>query len=69
MNYATQRTIILTYLQAHGSLTTLEARNQLFIMHPAARVQELREQGKEIVTVRVDRIAKYLLSASEVAND
>ena len=61
MNAMTQRSIILRYLQANGSMTTLDARNQLFIMHPASRVQELREQGLSIVTVRVHRIAKYVL--------
>jgi len=61
MNAMTQRSTILRYLQANGSITTLDARNQLFIMHPAARVQELREQGQNIVTVRVHRIAKYVL--------
>ncbi len=69
LNSFTQRAVILKHLQIHGTLTTLEARNQLFIMHPAARIQELREHGKKIITVRVDRIAKYLLSADEVAND
>ena len=61
MNAMTQRSIILRYLQVNGSMTTLDARNELYIMHPAARVQELREQGQNIVTVRVHRIAKYVL--------
>jgi predicted HTH transcriptional regulator len=63
LNTSTQQSIILKHLQANGTMTTLEARNLLFIMHPAARVQELRAQGKNILTVRVDRIAKYVLSA------
>lgn len=63
INTSTQQSIILKYLKANGTMTTLEARNLLFIMHPAARVQELRAQGKNILTVRVDRIAKYVLSA------
>jgi len=61
MNSHTQRSIILKYLQANGTMTTLEARNKLSIMHPAARVQELRAQGLSIATVRVDRIAMYVL--------
>ena len=61
MNAMTQRSIILRYLQANGSMTTLDARNELYIMHPASRVQELREQGLSIVTVRVHRIARYVL--------
>jgi hypothetical protein len=63
INTSTQQSIILKYLQANGTMTTLEARNHLSIMHPAARVQELREQGRKILTVRVDRIAKYVLAA------
>ena len=52
------------------SLTTLEARRELDVMHPAARVMELRKQGYEINTIwTVDltaegnphRVAKYLL--------
>jgi len=61
LNATTQRSVILKYMQAHGTMTTLEARNNLSIMHPAARVQELRAQGQNISTVRVDRIAKYVL--------
>jgi hypothetical protein len=61
MTAMTQRSIILRYLQTYGTMTTLDARNQLSIMHPAARVQELREQGLSIATVRVHRIAKYVL--------
>lgn len=31
-------------------LTTLQARRELDIMHPAARVQKLRERGHNIIT-------------------
>lgn len=58
---SSQQHVMLKYLQANGTMTTLEARNLLFIMHPAARVQELRAQGQNITTVRVDRVAKYVL--------
>ncbi|KJV07550.1 helix-turn-helix domain-containing protein [Methylocucumis oryzae] len=44
-----QRHKILDWLN-HAPLTTLQARQELDIMHPAARVQELREQGHNIVT-------------------
>jgi len=65
----TQRAVILDHLQRHGTLTTLEARNQLHIMHPAARVMELRRQGCRIDTIRnVDRVAKYVLASREVSN-
>ncbi len=44
-----QRMTILAWLKA-SRLTTLQARNELDIMHPAARVQELRTQGYNIHT-------------------
>lgn len=47
---AGQRLAILKYLQEHGSLTTLQARDELGIMSPASRVLELREQGHRIIT-------------------
>ena len=33
-------------------VSTFEARKHLDVMHPAGRVQELREQGNEIDTLR-----------------
>ncbi|MBU4396472.1 MAG: helix-turn-helix domain-containing protein, partial [Proteobacteria bacterium] len=45
-----QRAAILDHLSRYGTLTTLEARSGLDIMHPAARVMELRQQGKQIDT-------------------
>lgn len=33
-----------------GSVSTLDARKRLDIMHPAARIKELREMGFNIVT-------------------
>lgn len=66
---ASQRQIILAYLQQHGSITTLEARNQLYIMGIAARIWELKHNyGWDIHTVRVPAnfggtrlIARYVL--------
>ena len=61
-----------------GPITTLEARRTLDVMHPAARVQELREAGHDIVTVwthdftsegHSHRVAKYLLRKSEYVDD
>lgn len=46
---ASQRTRILDYLRTKP-LTTLAARSELDIMHPAARVQELKESGHNIIT-------------------
>jgi len=47
-----QRARILDYLQNHRALTTLEARHHLNVMHPAARVMELRKRGYNIITNR-----------------
>ena len=74
-NAQSQRMAILAWLKV-SALTTLQARTELDIFHPAARVQELREQGHNIVThwETVDtgnnkhRIAKYVLFAG-AAND
>lgn len=46
---ANQRKRILDWLQS-SPLTTLQARKELDIMHPAARVQELKQRGHNIVT-------------------
>ena len=59
---------ILDYLRSKP-VTTLTARTDLDIMHPGARVMELREQGHEIYThwETVDsgkvkhRVASYVL--------
>ena len=71
-----QRQRILNYLQRGNRLTTLCARESLGIMHPAARVMELRKTGYNIVTnIRTGpdvtgtrhSVAEYvLLSGSEV---
>lgn len=51
-------------------ISTFEARKHLDVMHPAGRVQELREDGNEIETLRYSlpsdigrphRIAVYVL--------
>jgi len=70
---AAQRARLLKRL-ALGPITTIEARRELNIMMPAARIKELREAGHNIQTERVDtlddqgrkhgRVAKYYLSAA-----
>ena len=59
---------ILDLLLAHQSLSTLEMRNDFFIMSCAARIKELREKGYDIVTTMISvehgskrKIAKYSL--------
>jgi hypothetical protein len=44
-----QRAVLLAWLQT-ATITTLQARKELDIMHPAARIQELRDLGHKIVT-------------------
>ena len=63
-----QRVVLLAWLQT-ATITTLQARQELDIFHPAARIQELRDQGHKIVThwTTADtgkakhRIASYVL--------
>ena len=70
-----QRARILAHLREHHRLTTLEARQRLSVMHPAARVRELREMGHRIETLwREDhdaagnphRVAEYVLMPAKV---
>ncbi|WP_411726050.1 helix-turn-helix domain-containing protein [Methyloglobulus sp.] len=60
-------------MRGSSPITTLEARQKLDIMHPAARVQELRGLGHDIIThwQTVDtgkakhRVARYVLLSGE----
>lgn len=72
---AAQRNRILAYLREHHSLSTFDARYQIDVMHPAARVMELRKQGFEIHTSWVreqtpegksHRVGRYHLLAEPV---
>lgn len=40
-------------------ITTIQARRDLNVMHPAARIQELREQGYKIATFRQPVLDDY----------
>jgi len=68
-----QRNRILEWLRIKP-LTTLDARCELDVMHPASRVQELKAQGHNICThwETVDtgkgkhRVASYVLLAGGV---
>ncbi|MEO6561663.1 MAG: helix-turn-helix domain-containing protein [Nitrosospira sp.] len=71
-----QRMRLLARLR-EANVSTTEARYELDIMHPAARIQELREQGNLINTVtiaehtathRIRHIARYVL-AREVGHE
>ncbi|XPF93848.1 helix-turn-helix domain-containing protein [Colwellia sp. RE-S-Sl-9] len=67
---ASQRVQILEYLEKYGSATTLQIRDELHILSPAPRILELRAQGHNIETYRVNEktpdnkahsVAKYVL--------
>jgi len=69
-NAGHQRLAILLHLQTNGPLTTLAARQELGICHPAARCYELRQLGHNIITHwridqdstgRTHRVAEYVL--------
>jgi hypothetical protein len=49
----TQAEKILDYMERHGSITPLEAVNELGVMRLGARIFDLKESGIEIVTERV----------------
>ena len=75
-NTNTQRRIVLEHLEKFGSITTLEARNELFIMGIAARIFELKERGYNIITEMVPvyfgckrKIARYVLLDGGVNNE
>ncbi|MGZ4956191.1 MAG: helix-turn-helix domain-containing protein [Methylobacter sp.] len=64
-----QREKVLDHLR-QGPLSTLQARNELFVMSIAARIFELKQRGFNIVTHYVmagdKKIAQYvLLSGNE----
>ncbi len=68
-NTINQRVRLLEKLQS-SAVTTVQARLELDVMHPSARVQELREAGHNIITYRetIDtgkgkhhKVAKYAL--------
>lgn len=70
---AAQRARILEQLR-RGPLSTLAARAELDVLHPAARIMELREEGYCIETLRTlehsacgrpHRVARYVLVLNE----
>ncbi|SEF42722.1 helix-turn-helix domain-containing protein [Nitrosomonas ureae] len=72
---AAQRNRILDFLR-NRPLDTLTARKELDVMHPAARVMELRKRGVGIKTIEIDRasdcgkihrVVCYVLVAEVVA--
>lgn len=47
-----QRARLLNYLRNYQSVSTIEAREKLDVMHPAARIMELINQGHVIHMIR-----------------
>lgn len=74
LSVSEQRKLIINIIKDKGRMTTLDARNN-GIMHPASRLQELRKQGFNIVTNRLDetdsagvlhkRVAVYTLDGGK----
>ena len=72
-----QRLRLLERLKV-APVDTITARRELDVMHPAARIQELKQRGNLIDTVRVDRpsdcgkvhrVALYVLLPGEGCDD
>jgi hypothetical protein len=71
-----QRSRLLDYLRSHCSITTLEARKELDVLHPAMRILELRASGYRIDMVwtqqqtecgKYHRVGKYVLQRGVAA--
>lgn len=66
----TQRAIVLAWL-LQRPLSTLEARQELFIMSIAARIFELKQCGHKIITQKIaagkKKIAQYVLLVGDQA--
>lgn len=54
---STQEERVLEYLRERGTMTTLDAVRELFIMNPQQRIRNLRKRGYDIRT-------EYVLSAT-----
>lgn len=76
-NSHAQRLRLLVRLRI-APIDTITARRELDIMHPAARIQELKRQGYKIDTVRMNRptecgklhwVAEYVLRVGSVSDD
>lgn len=66
---AVQRARILARLRI-GSATTQQLRDELHVMHPAARVLDLRQLGFNIHTNRLpSRMAEYHLIGRDVTHE
>ena len=50
--HPTQCGRLLAYVEAHGSISTMQAIMELGIINPSARVQELRAAGVKVITTK-----------------
>lgn len=62
-----QRAITLLAI-TNSPKTTVELRHDFGIMHPAARIQELRDSGHEIDTIRIETYTPDGIRHKAVAN-
>lgn len=69
-NVTSQRKRLLDAFRLWGYVTTVRARQELDVLHPAARIQELRRMGYQIDTYWTSeatllgqrhRVARYVL--------
>lgn len=61
-----QRAITLSAI-VDAPKSTIELRHNFGIMHPAARIQELRDMGHQILTIRVTEVTPYGIKHKAVA--
>ncbi len=52
----TQRALMRAALEALPTVSTVEARRDLDILHPAGRIMELRRAGLEILTTWIEEM-------------
>ena len=62
-----QRLKLLDWLLEKNSITTTQARNNLYIMSPAARILELKKHGYLINTVPAEWISEHGINHKGVA--
>ncbi len=69
-----QRQRVLQFLKENGSATTIDFRTGIDVLHPAARIMELRKRGFNIVTTwdyaenpggTTHRIGRYTLMSDK----
>ena len=54
-----QQERILDYMIKHGGITAAEAFNNLGVMRLSARIKDLKTDGHQIITQRVEGVNRY----------